>query len=327
MRRRDFVEFALGAVTISSFASDGAVFASDAPGGGAARLDAAAYRAARRFASTPFGRIAYVDRGQGPAALFLHGFPLNSFQWRGAIERLSSHRRCIAPDFLGLGFTEVASGQSVAPAAQVQMLATLLDRLQIASVDIVANDSGGAVAQLFALAYPERVRTMLLTNCDVEPDSPPPALVPVIELAREGKFADQWLVPWVADKALARSPQGLGGMCFSKPGYPSDEAIDYYLGPLTASAARKALANAYAIALDPNPLAGIESSLRQCQVPTRIVWGMADTIFSSASPDYLDRVLPRSQGVRRIPEGKLFFPEEYPDVIAEEAKRLWQLDA
>src|SRR5262245_11476004 len=48
-------------------------------------LDAAAWSAARRFADTPFGKIAYVERGSGDAALFLHGFPLNGFQWRGAL--------------------------------------------------------------------------------------------------------------------------------------------------------------------------------------------------------------------------------------------------
>ena len=53
------------------------------------------------------------------------------------------------------------------------------------------------------------------------------------------------------------------------------------------------------------------------------IWGMSDTIFSKDSPDYLDRLLPNSRGVRRIPEAKLFFPEEFPDVIAEEAHKLW----
>ena len=53
------------------------------------RLDAAQFRSERRFARTSFGRIAYVERGSGNAALFLHGFPLNSFQWRGQLERLS----------------------------------------------------------------------------------------------------------------------------------------------------------------------------------------------------------------------------------------------
>lgn len=54
-------------------------------GGAAAKrnkaTDAAAWSAARQFAPLKFGEVAYVERGNGPAALFLHGFPLRSFQW------------------------------------------------------------------------------------------------------------------------------------------------------------------------------------------------------------------------------------------------------
>ncbi|MGH8758457.1 MAG: alpha/beta fold hydrolase, partial [Burkholderiales bacterium] len=287
-------------------------------------LDAAAFHAARRFAKTPFGNIAYVERGVGDAALFLHGFPLNGFQWRGALERLSSYRRCIAPDFLAMGYTQVAQAQDVGPQAQVAMLVALLDRLEIASVDLVANDSGGAVAQLLVTQHPGRVRTLLLTNCDVETDSPPPALLPVIELAKQGKFVDQWLGAWWNDKTLARSPEGIGGQCYADPTHPTDEAIDVYFGPLLSTARRTALAHAYAIALEPNPLTGIEAALKRSTVPTRVVWGMGDTIFSPASPDYLDRILGNSRGVRRLEGSKLFWPEERPEVIAEEARRLWQ---
>jgi pimeloyl-ACP methyl ester carboxylesterase len=284
---------------------------------------ARAWTADRRQLPTRFGDIAYVERGAGPVALFLHGFPLNGFQWRGAFERLSGQRRCIAPDALGLGFTRVAAGQGVTPSDQADMLAAFLDALGIASVDLVANDSGGAVAQIFVIRFPERVRTLLLTNCDVEPDSPPPALQPVLALAREGTYPDRWLVPWFNDPKLARSPQGFGGMCFSDPSQPTDAAIAMYFGPLVATPASKALVNAYTLGLDPNPLAGIEAALRRCKVPTRIVWGMADDIFAKESPDYLDGLLPNSKGVRRLPKAKLFWPEEYPDVVAEEARRLW----
>ena len=45
-------------------------------------MDAAAFHDARRFVRTKFGKIAYVERGSGDVALFLHGFPLNGFQWR-----------------------------------------------------------------------------------------------------------------------------------------------------------------------------------------------------------------------------------------------------
>ncbi|HKU17447.1 MAG TPA: alpha/beta hydrolase [Steroidobacteraceae bacterium] len=324
MNRRTFMAAAGGGLAIGALG--GCAWESGATRAVAASskaTDVAAWVAERRFASTRFGEIAYVDRGSGEAVLFLHGFPLNSFQWRGQFDRLSGERRCVAADFLGLGHTIVAPGQSCAPGAQVEMLATLLDQLSIGKVDLVANDSGGAVAQLFLVKYPQRVRTMLLTNCDVEPDSPPPALQPVLDLSREGKFADEWLAPWVANKRLARSKKGLGGQTFTYPENPTDEAVDYYLGPLVSSPERKALVHAYALALDPNPLAGIEAELKKSMVPTRIVWGTGDPIFSQESPDYLDRTLPNSRGVRRIPGAKLFFPEEFPDVIAEEARKLW----
>jgi pimeloyl-ACP methyl ester carboxylesterase len=320
MHRRDFLTMtasamAFGALAARASGREPVRVAADAP------LDAAVYRARRRMARTRFGHIAFFERGSGAAALFLHGFPLNSFQWRGAIERLSPYRRCIAPDMLGLGYTEVAPGQSVAPDTQVEMLAELLDTLGVATVDLVASDSGGAVAQMFLVRYPHRVRTLLLTNCDSEPECPPPALLPVLELARKGQFVGQWLAPWLADKELARSPQGLGGMTFTHPHNPSDEAIGYYLSPLVANPDRT---HAYAIALERNWLEGFEAKLRRSDVPTRIVWGMGDTIFSPAGADYLDRSFGNSRGVRRVPGAKLFFPEEFPDVIAEEARRLWE---
>ena len=320
MHRRQFITAAAG---LPLAAAGPAMAISALPRGSDDTKAARAWNAARRYLTTRFGDIAYVERGAGEVALFLHGFPLNSFQWRGAFDRLSVHRRCIAPDSMGLGFTRVAPGQGVTPSDQADMLAAFLDKLGIAAVDLVANDSGGAVAQIFVVRYPERVRSLLMTNCDVEPDSPPPALAPVIALAREGTYPDQWLVPWFNDHELARSPQGFGGMCFSDPSQPTDAAIEMYFGPLVATRASKALVNAYTLGLDPNPLAGIEASLRQCVVPTRIVWGMADDIFAKESPDYLDRLLPNSKGVRRLPKAKLFWPEEHPEVVAEEARQLW----
>lgn len=327
MRRRQFVERLAGSVAGCTLGACRSRLA-EVAGFPAASLPqvpsaAATFHASRRYLDTGFGRIAYVERGSGKAALFLHGFPLNGFQWRGALERLSAQRRCVAPDFMAMGYTEVADGQSVAPDAQLAMLLELLDRLSVPTVDVVANDSGGAVAQLLVTRHRDRVRTLLLTNCDTQNDSPPPALLPVIEMSRAGRWVDEWLAPWLADKRLARSSEGIGGMCYSDPAHPTDEAIDYYFMPLLSSARRKAEAHAYAIALERNPLEGIEAALRHCTVPTRIVWGTGDTIFSPASPDHLDQSFGRSRGVRKLAGRKLFFPEEVPDVIAEEARRLW----
>lgn len=226
--------------------------------------DARAFGAARRTVATRFGTIAYVDRGSGPAALFLHGAPLNSFQWRGAIDRLSDIRRCVAPDFMGLGYSEIPDGQSLSADAQADMLASLLDTLGIRVVDVIASDSGGAVAQLFAVRHPGRVRTLLLTDCDVEPDSPPAKVKPAIEMARAGTLGDA-TAKWLVDKALARST--FGAAVYRSPDRLADETIEYYVTPLVSSPRRIAQYHAFHLALEPNPLHGIESALRACTVP------------------------------------------------------------
>src|SRR5579863_9835991 len=115
MNRREFIYVSAGAMGVSVVnACDPECWgAISKPAKHPGEISAAEFHAGRQFVKTGQGRIAYLDRGRGPAAIFLHGFPLNSFQWRGIIPRLSHARRCIALDFLALGFTEVNEGQSV----------------------------------------------------------------------------------------------------------------------------------------------------------------------------------------------------------------------
>lgn len=287
----------------------------------------AAWHASRRYASVPEGEIAYYERGEGDVALFIHGFPLNSLHWWRAVDRLAPARRCIALDLLAHGHTRVSPGANVALPDQARMIVAFLDTLGIQAVDLVGNDSGTGIAQLLAVGQPERVRSMLLTNGDVEPDTPPAPLLPVVRLAKAGRFADEVIMPSLRDKEAMRSPQGVGGLTYTVPERLGDAAIEAYFVPLVASAERKAQIDAYAASLDPNPLAGIEAALRACRAPTRIVWGMGDVMFSPEDPAYLDRILPASRGVRAVPDAKLFFPEEMPEIVAEEAVRLWRASA
>ena len=285
-------------------------------------MDVRAFHATRKFAKLRMGHVAYVERGHGPAALFLHGLPLNGYQWRGALDRLSNHRRCIAPDFLGLGYTEAVEGADQRPEAQAAMLAAFLDALGEKTVDLVGNDSGGATAQLFAVRHPNRVRTLLLTNCDAGPDCPPQVVLPAIADAHAGVAADKDIGGFLRDRVMARSSAGLG-IAYAHPEFLSDELLEVYLAPLLRSPLRKQQFNAFLLALEKNFLLPIEPELRRFASPVRIVWGTADTIFKPDSPDYLQRLFPNSRGVRRVEGARLFWPEEFPDVLAEEARRLW----
>jgi pimeloyl-ACP methyl ester carboxylesterase len=324
MNRRHFIRvngFAIGGVLM-----DACMRTQSAPGirpSPLAELDARSFAHARQFATTSVGRIAYVERGRGPATLFLHGYPLNGFQWRGAIDRLQGIRRCVAPDLMGLGYSDIPETQAITPDVQARMLVELLDSLRIDSCDVIANDSGGMIAQLLVMQAPQRVRSLLLTNCDTQNDCPPHSFRPFVRIARAGGLADRTIAPVLADKSSARTPRGIGGLGYSNPLNPTDEAIEMYFRPIVSSEKRQAQYDALTIGLGENALAGSAERLREFGGPVRIVWAADDSVFAKSSAAWLDTTFPNSRGVLLVPNAKLFFPEEQPDVIAAQAKLLW----
>lgn len=284
----------------------------------------AAFHAARRFVDLPVGRIAWVERGSGPVAIFLHGYPLNGFHWRGAMARLAAHRRCIAIDLMGLGYSEVPEGTNLSPGAQCAMVVAFMDRMGIVVADLVSNDSATGIAQLIAADHPGRVRSLLLTNGDVDTNSPPALLMPFIETCRDGT-ADAWFERHYRDHAWARTDAGLG-KAFRHPDKAlSDENIEVYFGPLVSTPARRVQARNYGIEMLPNILPAAAPKLRACPAPVQIVWGRDIDLFPAQWAVWLDRTFPASRGIRFVDDARLFFPEERPDLIAEEARRLWRV--
>jgi haloalkane dehalogenase len=161
---------------------------------------------------------------------------------------------------------------------------------------------------------------LLLTNCDAAPDSPPPALLPLIADAHAGVAAEKWIIPLLNDLTTAR--QGLG-QAYTHPATLTPELIEIYLRPIAQSPLRRKQYDQALIGLEKNVLQPVEPQLRHLDVPVRILWGTADTIFNPESADYLNRLFLHSRGIRHIEGAKLFWPEEFPEIIAEEARELW----
>jgi pimeloyl-ACP methyl ester carboxylesterase len=146
-------------------------------------------------------------------------------------------------------------------------------------------------------------------------------MLPVIELAKQGRFAKEWLEPWLADKDKARSAEGLGGLCYANPAALADEVFETYLRPLVDHPQRL---HDYIVALERNALQGIKPALTASTAPVRVLWGMADDIFPPRGAHYLEQAFGNGKGVRRIAGSKLFWPEERPDLLAQEALALWR---
>jgi pimeloyl-ACP methyl ester carboxylesterase len=142
---------------------------------------------------------------------------------------LSDIRRSIAVDLLAHGDTEIAPEQDVSVTANAKMLKEFLGALKIDQVDLVGNDSGGGISQIFAALYPERVRSFTLTNCDTHDNWPPEAFKPFLAMAAAGGLRGT-LDAMLADKSVYRSPRALGP-AYQHPEQLSDDSIETYLRP------------------------------------------------------------------------------------------------
>jgi pimeloyl-ACP methyl ester carboxylesterase len=291
-------------------------------------MDIATFHASRRFADVRSGRIAYIEQGDGPVALFVHGVPLNGYHWRHVIDRVQHRRRCIAIDLMGLGYTEIAPAQDVSFTTQARMIAEVIDALGIDTIDLVGNDSGGAIAQIFAAHYPQRLRSLVLTNCDVHDGWPPPQVLPLIERARNGTLADVF-APLVERPDLARERFARGESVpmfrsYSDPGVLTDALIRLYLQPLLSSQHRIEAFQRYWLAFDNAHTVAIEAALRALKVPTLIVWGLADIFFDKKWAYWLQQTIPGAGPVIEVPDGRLFFPEDRSGTLAVPMLRFWQ---
>jgi haloalkane dehalogenase len=110
---------------------------------------------------------------------------------------------------------------------------------------------------------------------------------------------------------------------YTHPESLEDETIETYFRPLVETRLKKAQVNQYAVSMETNSLTSIREALHQWKGPARMVWGLKDGLFGVEWAEWLDRTLPGSRGVRRVEGANLFFPEEMPELIAEEATRLW----
>lgn len=280
------------------------------------------FHSSRKFADTPFGRIAYIEQGAGPATLFLHGLPLCGYQWRDVIEDLAPVRRCIALDEMGLGYTEVAAGQDVSFAAQARMIAAFLDAASIDRIDLVGNDTGGGISQIFAATYPARVRTLTLTNCEVY-DLWPNALLKGFYAGVASGAVPQALKQMLSDIALAR--QQLGALVYEDAAVFTLEAVQVYLAPIVSSDdCIKQFQQLCDWKKNRPQLMESAPKLRASQIPTQIIWGDADPVFDrESSLKWLKTNLGGLKKVTMVPRAKLFFPEEHPRLMSVWLNEFW----
>ena len=107
--------------------------------------------------------FSYLDSGEGPAVLFIHGILGSQRQWGKLIDRLDDTNRVIVPDLFGHGESDKPAGD-YSLGAHAGTLRDLLDRIGVDRVTLVGHSLGGGIAMQFFYLFPERVERLVLVS-------------------------------------------------------------------------------------------------------------------------------------------------------------------
>jgi haloalkane dehalogenase len=127
-------------------------------------LDPRLFSYESRFADVAGARVHYVDEGEGPPLLLLHGNPTWSFLYRDVVRDLRDRFRCVAPDHPGFGLSTAPAGYGFTPAEHAGVLEALVERLDLRDVTMMVQDWGGPIGLAAATRRPDRYRAFVIGN-------------------------------------------------------------------------------------------------------------------------------------------------------------------
>lgn len=119
-----------------------------------------------RFVTVDGVRLHYLDRGEGPVLVLLHGNGVfaDDFAYSGIIDKAAEHYRVIAFDRPGFGYSERPRNRVWTPQAQARLLHHALQEIGVDSAIVVGHSLGTLVALSMALEVPDFVRGLVLLS-------------------------------------------------------------------------------------------------------------------------------------------------------------------
>lgn len=127
-------------------------------------LSADLYPFESRYVELDGNTVHYVDEGEGPALLFLHGNPTWSFLYRNVILELRDSYRCIALDYPGFGLSSARAGYGFTAPEHADVVEQFVTRLDLGDVTLMGQDWGGPIGLTVATRHPDRFSGLVLGN-------------------------------------------------------------------------------------------------------------------------------------------------------------------
>jgi len=256
------------------------------------------------------GRMSYVDEGQGPVVLCVHGNPTWSFYWRALIRELSPDHRVVAPDHIGCGLSDKPQDWPYRFEAHIANLQRLVEHLDLRDITLVVHDWGGAIGSGFAVQNAERIGRIVVTNTAAWPSARIPTRIALCRVPVFGALAVRGFNGFAGAATFMATEKGL-----------SPDARAGLLAPYSSWADRIATLRF----VEDIPMQADHPSRSAMQrvadglttlvdKPMHLVWGMKDWCFT---PKFLDEWIVRfpKASLTRLPEVGHYVMEDAPESV------------
>jgi len=256
------------------------------------------------------GTLDYLDTGDGPAVVLLHGLLMDSSLWDGPITDLSADHRCIAPT-LPLGAHRHPMSGDLSLPAIARLVEEFLDRLDLHDVTLVGNDTGGALVQLVLAGKPERVVRAVLVSCEAF-DNVPPGLTGKV-LVLSGRLSPRLFGAFMQQlrlRAVRRLPIAFGWL--TKRG---DATTARWIRPVLTSQQIRRDTVRMLRAIDGGAVAEATAALPSFHRPALVVWAAEDRVMPPEHGRRLAELLPDARLVE-VADSYTLVPLDQPAALA-----------
>ncbi|GAA2865461.1 hydrolase [Actinoplanes cyaneus] len=144
-------------------------------------------------------RLALHRNGRGDPLVCLPGGPMQASAYLGDLGGLAAHRLLLIPDLRGTGDSEVPSDPaSYRVDRQVADVEALREHVMLDRLDLLGHSAGATLALLYAVAHPQRVRSLVLVN-----PSPRAVNLEITDAARRAVAEERRAEPWFPEAFAA----------------------------------------------------------------------------------------------------------------------------
>ncbi|WP_322488650.1 alpha/beta fold hydrolase [Chloroflexus sp.] len=234
-------------------------------------------------------QLHWIEAGYGSAVLLLHGFAGSCADWAPTVAWLAEHGyRALAVDALGFGRSEKPANAPYGLVLQSDLYAGLLAALGIERATFVAHSMGGKYALATAIRHPDRVARLTIVATDGFVDPSPLTIIGGWPVIGETIL---WLS---AHPAVVRA---FLSAAFHNPApHVNAELIERGREAISGAANRRALtALSRRYAATDLTLTGLRARLHEIRVPTLLIWGAQDRVFSLNNAETARREIPGAQ--------------------------------